>query len=89
MFRIRAMEKAPIDLAIDAVGTLTGLAARMDVDLQVIVNWRKRGIPPKRVLDVERATIPRGEDGKTIPGAAPLVSRHQLAADLYPIEEAA
>lgn len=84
------MHTAPIDLAIEAVGTLTELARRMDVEPQVIVNWRTRGIPPLRVLEVERATIPRDTvTDLPIEGAQPLVTRHTLRADLYPVEEAA
>jgi DNA-binding transcriptional regulator YdaS (Cro superfamily) len=73
------MIKAPIDLAIDAVGSLTELARRLKIDPQVIVNWRKRGIPALRVLALERATVM--EEGEQ-----PRVSRHQLRPDLYPEE---
>lgn len=74
-----AMKKAPIDLAIDAVGSLTDLAKRLEADPQVLVNWRKRGIPAERVLEVEKATIEPGSD-------VPKVTRHQLRPDLYPEE---
>lgn len=75
------MNKAPIDLAIDAVGSLTELAARLGSDPQVIVNWRKRGIPPREVLNVERATVMEE-------GAQPRVTRHELRPDIYPAEPA-
>lgn len=77
------MKKPPIDLAIDAVGSLAELARRLDVDEQVIVNWRKRGIPPRKVLPVEAATADPYPNGK------PKVTRHQLDEELYPKERAA
>lgn len=77
-----AMKKKPIDLAIDAAGGLTALAKRMEVDPQVLVNWRSRGIPAERVLQVEKATVDPGAD-------VPKVTRHDLRPDLYPREVAA
>jgi len=62
-----------IKKAIRAAGGLSLLAAKLDVTPQVVVNWRKRGIPAERVLDIERAT-----EGK--------VTRFQLRPDLYPRE---
>lgn len=85
------MQKPPVDLAIEAVGSLTELGRRLGVDPQVIVNWRKRGIPVDRVPDVEAATIPR--DHKTdvpIEGEGPRVHRSQLRPDkpnLFPPAE--
>lgn len=84
------MKKPPVDKAIDAVGSLTELARRLGVDPQVIVNWRKRGIPTERVPDVERATIARDPDDKPIDGASPRVLRHELRPDkpdLFPPQE--
>lgn len=46
----------PVDKAIDAAGSLNELARRLKVEPQVIVNWRKRGVPGKRCRDVEAAT---------------------------------
>lgn len=65
-----------IEQAIEAAGGLTKLADSLKVSPQVIFNWRKRGVPAERVLDVERAT-----DGR--------VTRHELRPDLYPEERAA
>lgn len=75
------MNKQPIDKAIEAAGSLTELARRLDVDPQVIVNWRKRGIPVDKVPDVEAATIERDEHGRVIEGAKPKVMRHELRPD--------
>lgn len=73
--------KTPTDVAIEAVGSLTELARRLDVDPQVIVNWRKRGIPVHQVPNVERATIERGADDQPIEGGMPKVLRHELRPD--------
>lgn len=87
------MKQPPVDLAINAVGTLTELARRMGVDPQVIVNWRKRGIPVGRVPDVEAATIPRDhKTDKPIDGETPRVHRSRLRPDkpnLFPPVRAA
>jgi len=64
-----------LERAIAKVGGVVELARLIKSTPQVVVNWRKRGIPAKRVLDIERAT-----EGK--------VTRHQLRPDLYPIERA-
>lgn len=76
------MQKAPIDKAIDAVGSLTELARRLGVDPQVIVNWRKRGIPVAKVPEVQRATVDRDANDKLLAGALPKVSKHELRPDL-------
>ena len=78
----------PVDLAIKAAGGLTELSRRLGVDPQVIVNWRKRGIPVEKVPAVERATIPRTEDDELL-DAPPKVRRYQLRPDkpdLFPHE---
>lgn len=75
------MNKQPVDLAIDAVGSLTELARRLEVDPQVVVNWRKRGIPVPQVPNVERATILRDANDQPIEGELPRVKRHQLRPD--------
>jgi len=84
------MNKPPVDLAIDAVGSLTELARRLGVDPQVIVNWRKRGIPVDKVPSVEAATIDRDENDEPKQGAAPKVPRYELRPDkpdLFPPEQ--
>lgn len=63
-----------IDLAIEAVGSLTELAERLSVSPQVVANWRRRGIPPRWVLKVEKASG---------------IPRHKLDDKLYPRERAA
>lgn len=65
-----------LDQAIKAAGGLSALAKRLGVKPQVVWNWRRRGIPAEWILEIERAT-----DGK--------VTRHQLDAKLYPVEQAA
>lgn len=75
------MNKAPIDIAIDAVGNLTELARRLGRDPQVLVNWRKRGIPVEEVPAVEAATVERDEKDQPVAGALPKVARHQLRPD--------
>lgn len=84
------MDNAPVEKAIDAVGSLTELARRLGVDAQVIVNWRKRGIPVDRVPDVAAATVDRDEHDQPKAGAEPRVSRHELRPDkpnLFPPDE--
>lgn len=76
------MQKGPVDKAIDAVGSLTELARRLDVDPQVIVNWRKRGIPVAKVPEVQRATIERDDNDKPIKGALPKVTKFELRPDM-------
>lgn len=75
------MDKSPVDLAIDAAGSLSELARRLGVDPQVVVNWRKRGIPVDKVPAVEQATIERDEQDRLIDGAEPVVRRHLLRPD--------
>lgn len=82
MFRMAPVMNTPTDKAIDAVGSLTELARRLNVDPQVVVNWRKRGIPVHQVPAVEAATIPRDrETDKPLEGAQPRVQRHELRPD--------
>ena len=47
------------------------LAAKVGVSPMALSNWKRRGVPPERVLDIERAT-----GGQ--------VSRHELRPDIYP-----
>jgi DNA-binding transcriptional regulator YdaS (Cro superfamily) len=64
MSAMQALEKA-----INAAGGLSKLAKMLEVKPQVVHNWRVRGIPAERVLDIERATG---------------VPRNKLRSDLYP-----
>lgn len=61
----------PITKAIDAAGGLSALAQMMQTSPQAVANWRVRGIPAERVLEIERATG---------------ISRHELRPDIYPHE---
>ena len=72
----------PLERAIGAAGGLTKLADKMKVSPQVVANWRARGVPAERVLDLERATVM--EEGEQ-----PKVTRHEIRPDLYPMENAA
>jgi DNA-binding transcriptional regulator YdaS (Cro superfamily) len=76
------MKTAALEKAITAVGGLTELAHRLKVSPQVIQNWRTRGVPAQRVLEVERATVMEE-------GSEPRVTRFDLRPDLYPPEERA
>lgn len=71
----------PLERAIGAAGGLTKLADKMKVSPQVVANWRSRGIPAERVLELERATADEA--------GMPQVTRHELRPDLYPNEPAA
>ncbi len=62
---------AALQKAIDAAGAGKVLARRVGVTPQALSQWRR--VPPRRVLDVERASG---------------VPRHALRPDLYPQEEA-
>lgn len=64
----------PIELAIEGAGSLTELARRLKVSPQVVANWKRRGVPARMVLAVEKASG---------------VSRHRLSPALYPRERAA
>ena len=65
-----------LERAIKAAGGLTPLADRMKVLPQVVNNWRRRGIPAARVLEICKAT----EDANGIAAVRP----HELRPDLYP-----
>ena len=58
---------SPLDKAIEAAGSVNNLAAAAGVKPQAISQWRK-GVPPLRVLDVERVTG---------------ISRHELRPDIF------
>ena len=63
----------PIERAIEQAGGLSKLADLLKVKPQVVHNWRSRGIPAERVLEIEAATG---------------IERHELRSDLYPKEAA-
>jgi DNA-binding transcriptional regulator YdaS (Cro superfamily) len=48
--------KTPIELASDAVGSATKLADLLGVSVQVVSNWKDRGIPIERCVAIENAT---------------------------------
>lgn len=48
--------KTPIELACDAAGGATKLADLIGVSVQVVSNWKERGIPIERCVAVENAT---------------------------------
>jgi DNA-binding transcriptional regulator YdaS (Cro superfamily) len=60
----------PLDRAIEIVGSATALSHGVGVTKQAITQWRRRGVPPGKVLAVERLT-----GGK--------VSRHDLRPDVF------
>lgn len=62
-----------LEKAIEVAGGLTALADRLKTKPQVVLHWRKRGIPAGRVLAIESATG---------------VPRHELAPKLYPDDPA-
>jgi len=66
--------------AIELAGGLSALARAINVKPQVVANWKRRGVPAERVLDLERATV----DAAT---GAPRVTRSDLRPDLYPPAE--
>lgn len=68
------MRTKPIDLAINAAGSVTELAKRLKVSPQVVIHWKRRGIPVERVLKVEKATG---------------IHRSVLAPRIYPPEQRA
>lgn len=48
--------KIAIERACDAMGGATKLAARLGVSLQVVGNWKERGVPIERCVAIEQAT---------------------------------
>ncbi len=46
----------PIERAAEVVGGATKLAAALGVTVQVVTNWRTRGVPAERCPAIERAT---------------------------------
>lgn len=62
------MSEASLSKAIDAAGGQAPLSRALGITYQAIDSWKKRGVPPSRVLDVERHTG---------------VSRHELRPDIF------
>lgn len=50
------MPMEALERAIEVAGGLSALAVAIGSTPQVVQNWRKRGVPPERCADVERAT---------------------------------
>jgi DNA-binding transcriptional regulator YdaS (Cro superfamily) len=65
-------DKSPLDRAKESVGGQAELARLLGVTAQAVSQWDD-GVPPLRVLEVERVSG---------------VSRHELRPDLYPLEDA-
>lgn len=42
--------------AIEVVGSAAELSRRLGVSRQVVANWRARGVPVERCIEIERAT---------------------------------
>jgi DNA-binding transcriptional regulator YdaS (Cro superfamily) len=67
-----------LEKAIELMGGQSALAAALSLPgknpRMTVQQWKKRGVPAARVLEIERAT-----KGK--------VSRHELRPDLYPRNE--
>lgn len=68
---INKLEKQALEDAINLVGGQTALAKKLGVKQQTVFVWLKKGLPLKRVLEVENAT-----DHK--------ISRYQLKPLFYP-----
>lgn len=49
-------EKTALEKAADAVGGAGKLAQQLGVSAQAISNWKERGVPIERCLEIERAT---------------------------------
>jgi DNA-binding transcriptional regulator YdaS (Cro superfamily) len=63
-----------VERVIEGGGGVFNLATKCGVSHQAVYKWRRTGIPPKRVLLLERLSG---------------VSRHDLRPDLYPPSESA
>ena len=67
----------PVRKACDSVGGVTALAKKLGIKPPSVSEWLASGkVPPKRILEVEKAT-----DG--------VVSRYELDPDIYPLEKSA
>lgn len=50
------MQKHPVELAADAVGSQKALAKLLEITPQAVSKWKEDKIPAERVLDVERVS---------------------------------
>lgn len=68
--------KSAIQKAVEAIGSQSALARKLDVTPQCVQQWVRSGkVPAERVLEIEFAT-------------AGAVSRFELRPDIYPIVNA-
>ncbi|MFO0447492.1 MAG: transcriptional regulator [Pseudomonadota bacterium] len=65
---------SPLERAIEAVGGATALARLLKVEPAAVTNWKRRGVPPDRVIAVEKA-------------CAGAVHRSEIRPDIYPPDE--
>lgn len=49
-------DKHPIETAADLLGGVAKLAALLGVSSQAVCNWKERGVPLERCLEIERHT---------------------------------
>ena len=68
---IRSMAKSLNDLLAEKGLRPVDLARGCSVDKSTVSRWHENGVPPLRVLEVERVTG---------------ISRHDLRPDVYPLE---
>lgn len=47
---------AALDRAINHAGGLSALAKKIGLTPQAVCNWRHRGVPPERCVDIEMVT---------------------------------
>jgi len=62
-----------LKVAIDLVGSQAELARKLGVSPMTVTQWKRRGVPVRRVKEIEAATDFR-------------VSRHDLCEEVYPRE---
>ena len=62
------MREIVFDRIIKAAGSQAELARALDIKPQSVIKWRGRGVPPDRVLEIERLTG---------------VSRHEIRPDVF------
>lgn len=68
------MAMSALERVIDQAGTAKAVAAKIGVKPMAVTQWRRRGVPAERVLDLVR--IANGA-----------VSPHELRPDIYPDPE--
>lgn len=71
---ITELEKQALEDAINIAGGQTALAKKLGVKQQTVFVWLKKGLPLKRVLEVEKATNRK-------------ISRYQLKPLFYPQDD--